>query len=185
VKPPTAAQLQDPSFCSYEKCLVTGARLVPMQCAECRGAAVAIPALTMRAPSNGTLVCPRCWHPLYGRLLMTYAKHGRWVNVRSKKWDVEIAHLADLGLLQKRGRWHRMSPTGLAVLWLKESVGWEFESAHARGWYRTERLPSAGSYTGYYATDGTWGQFIPHHKGSHRKPWPIQGVGVMHFARAS
>jgi hypothetical protein len=74
---------------------------------------------------------------------------------------------------------------GLAVLWLKESIGWEFEIAHARGWYRTENFPCSGPHTGYFRNEGTTGQFIPHMPGRHTRVWPIRGVGVLRFGMAA
>lgn len=186
----TPAQLRDPKFCSYEKCLATGEGPSLMYCGECDGPAMALPALNMQSPFTGTLICPHCWHPLVGRTLQTLAAYNRWTNIPraisiKEGWEQALVPLVTLGLIEKRNRRFRITPAGLAALWLKESVGWEFEWAHARGWYRTEKFTTAGKFTGYYANEGKWGQFLPHHKGTHRKVWPLGGVGYICFRAAS
>lgn len=177
----TQEQIQDPHFQSYEKQLLVRPRLDVWTCGECDGPCVALPALTMEAPMTGTVVCPRCWHPVVGRMLATFATCGGWGALRSKKWIETFRMLVKLGLLKKRGRYGRITPAGLAVLWLKESVGWEFEIAHVRGWYRTENFPGSGPYTGYFHNEGKTGQFIPHMPGRHTKVWPLKGIAYISF----
>lgn len=184
----TPEQLRDPKFCSYEKSLAVGEKPTRMQCAECRGPAMALPCITMTSPFTGTLVCPHCWHPLIGRTLLTLAQYNKWTNIPrwisvKHGWEQALVPLVSLGLVEKSGRRFRITNAGLAALWLKESVGWEFENAHANGWYRTERFPIAGKMTGYFANDGKWGQFMPHHAGSHRKVWPIKGIGILRLGK--
>ena len=186
---PTAAQMNDPHFQSYEKEVAIGRPLTLMQCGECDGPAVALPPITMAAPMTGTLICPRCWHPIVGRSLLTAAQHGGSMHVaKSRLADrckPALDNLVTLGLLSRRGRTYTLTNAGLAVLWLKEAVGWEFERVHARGWYRTEKFFD-GPVTGYFHNEGKTGQFIPHRTGQrHTRVWPLGGVGVLHFGKAA
>ena len=140
-----------------------------------------MPALTMKTPSTGTLICPTCWHPVVGRLLLGVVAVGGRALIRRKQHREVARMLADLGLLKRLHGWnYALTPAGMAVLWVKERVGWEFERAHARGWYRTERLN--GDYAaGYWSNEGTTGQWIHHRWEPASKVWPIGGVGVLHF----
>lgn len=178
----TKSQLRDPKFNSYEKCLVTGQVPILCECGDCHGPALILPALTMKAPSTGTTVCPICWHPVVGRILWSVASAGGKLRIDDSKYNATAVALSDLGLLKKRGHQYLITPAGLAVLSLKESVGWEMELAHKRGAYRTETLLRGAKSSGYWSQDDTWGQWIHHRHGSAAKVGPI-GVkaGAMRF----
>lgn len=187
----TDAQLRDPNFRSYEKSLAIGEKPLECECGECRGPAVVMPALTNDAPHTGTLICPRCWHPLIGRMLWTLASMGGAAYLGAKKWRPVTAVLTPLGLIRKlRGHNYEITPAGMAVLWVKERVGWEFEHAHARGEYRSERL--GGSWScGYWSDEPNHilnfpgQQWIHHRWAPAGKVWPIKGVGVFRFGEAA
>lgn len=192
-RPATRDELRDPKFCSYAKSLTVGEKPILCQCADCNGEALIMPTLTMasmggrHAIGTGTLICPRCWHPVIGRILWTVAHQGGRSWIAQKRYRDAIRILADIGLLKRgRGHWYQLTPAGMAVLWVKERVGWEFESAHTRGEYRTERLPgTGGGYAAGYWEHSDCGRWIHHRWAPAGKVWPIKGVGVLHFVSSA
>lgn len=89
--------------------------------------------------------------------------------------------------LEKGGRGKiSITPLGLALLWLKESVGWEFESAHQRGEYVTEKLLCDEYATGYWSSPTGPARFVYHRNmggksTAHEEPWELGGIGVIEF----
>lgn len=180
----TQAQLRDPHFRSYEKCLVIGEKPIECECGTCGGAALIMPALNMQTPSTGTLICPSCWHPVIGRILLTIANQWGRSYIRAKKWQPFVQQLLVLGLLRDDGEhYYALTPPAMSVLWVKEKAGWEFEKAHARGWYRSVRI--GGDWASGYWSNGETGHWIHHRWGTSRKPWPISGHGVLRFGDAA
>jgi hypothetical protein len=190
----TAKQLMDPSFASYEKCLVAGELPLDCECGDCGGPALVMPALNNEAPSTGTLVCPQCWHPVFSRFLLALASTNGWGRVPRRGLGFFVSELARIGLIEElespeddpAGWYWSITPAAMSVLWVKERGGWEMERASVRGDYRTEDFSDCGSglARGYWS-HGKVGQWIHHRWVDSRAPWPIRGTGVFRYGSAS